>query len=175
MPFKALDPDLIVEQGPAGEIVRINPVASDILQSFNGKDPEQVAKLNRLFDTYTGRDPIDARRATARWLERFDISKNDPRYEAEFNRLLDAGASNRAVLAEARRAGERSELLWASDGNLDENMVYVCEGDNPCPECLELGGEEMTLAEFENAGMMPGDRCLGGDNCKCVLIPIVRL
>jgi hypothetical protein len=65
-------------------------------------------------------------------------------------------------------------LLHAADGNLDVNCVYVNEGDNPCEECAAIGGEEMTLSEFESSNMMPGDRCLGGDNCKCVLIPIER-
>jgi hypothetical protein len=140
------------------------------------RNPEHVAKLNQIFDSYTGRDPIDARQATAGWLQRFGITKDDPRYEAEFDRLIEKGGSNQAVMAEERRAGERAELLWSSDGDLGVNCVYVNEGDDAvCAECDELGGEEMTLAEFEANGMMPSDRCLGGSNCRCILIPIERV
>jgi hypothetical protein len=172
--FESLSMEDVVRYDAEGRLSGINPLPVDLLESFQSKDLGQVAKLNQIFDAYTGRDPIDARQATAKWLERFNITTSDPRYQVEFDRLIESGASNKAVLAESRRAGERSELLHAADGNLDVNCVYVNEGENPCEECAAIGGEEMTLAEFEDANMMPGDRCLGGDNCKCVLIPIER-
>ena len=150
------------------------PLADSDLDRFMSTDPDHIARLNEVYAQYSGSSEVDARRATSRWLERFNIPKSDPRYEIEFNRLIEQGASNRAVLAETRRIGERAELVTLTDGDNSLNCVYVAEGDNPCPECAALSGEEGSLSMFEDGGMMPGDRCLGGDNCKCVLIPIER-
>lgn len=174
MPFRTLDISQLITLDDDGKLRSIRPLAANELDGYDPSDPAQVAKLSRIFTAYTGKSPIDAREATAKWLTRWNIMRDDPRFDREFDRLISEGASNRAVLAEARRAGERSELLTATGGNLGVNAIYVNEGDDPCEECLVLGGEEMTLQEFENNGMMPGDRCLGGDNCKCILIPIER-
>jgi hypothetical protein len=172
MPFETISLDKLVTLDADGRMTRIHPLARDDFEKFVGRNPDHIAKLNQIYEAYTGKTPVDARRATARWLERFNIPKSDPRYQAEFDRLIEQGASNRAVLAEARRMGERQELLTLTDGELEVNVVYIAEGDAPCPECLALGGTEGPLSMFMEENLMPGSRCLGGDNCKCQLVVI---
>ena len=155
-----------------GKLRSLRPLPADAIATFNPRDPRDVAALSRIYELYTGRTGIDERHAAARWLDRFSITPDDPRYAAEFDRLIEAGASSRAVLAEQRRIAERTELLHMTGGDLHAHVIYVNEGPNPCPECAALGGEVGTLAEMQAAHNMPGDRCLGGDNCLCQLIPI---
>lgn len=64
----------------------------------------------------------------------------------------------------------------------DENILYtytVCLEDieNVCEECMPLDGIEMTKQEaiehglrIEETGRLNPD-CLGGDNCRCLLVP----
>lgn len=169
--FKQIDPGEVVTLDREGRQTNVRGLPPETIQTFNRNDPEQVAAMSRIMDIYTGRSPIDAREATAKWLERFNIKADDPRFEAEFERLLDAGASNRAVLAESKRIAERAELITMTGGELGTKCVYVNEGPDPCEECEPLNGIVLTLGEFEAQGLMPGDRCLGGDNCLCQLIP----
>jgi hypothetical protein len=172
--FREISLEELVDVDPDGRVTKIHPLRSGDLSGFNPRDPEHVAKLNQIFDAYTGRDPIDARQATSKWLDRFNITADDPRYAAEFDRLIEKGASNQAVIAESRRAGERAELMVMTGGNLSVNCMYVNEGADSrvCDECYALGGTEGPLSMFEEQNIMPGDRCLGNDSCRCQLIPI---
>jgi hypothetical protein len=169
--FRYIEPGELVTLDADGRQTNIRGLTADTVRSFDGRDPEQVARMSRVMDLYEGRSPIDAREATARWLERFNIPPTDPRWQAEFDRLMEGGDLNRAVVAEARRIAEMGELITMTDGDLGTKCVYVNEGPDPCDECLPLGGLVMTLGEFEAEGLMPGDRCLGKDNCLCQLYP----
>jgi hypothetical protein len=164
--------DEVIRLDADGRLTSVRPMTVDELSKFDRSDPRDVAFISKLYEAYTGKTGIEERRAAAKWLERFNITTRDARYEREFERLIEQGASARSVLAEERRAAERAELVQSSGGDLDMNAVYVNEGPDPCEECQPLNGEMMTIREFDDAGMMPGDRCLGGDNCRCILIPI---
>ena len=105
------------------------------------------------------------------YLARWDIRKGDPRYETEMERL--AGAEKKQhLLAATRRAMERHETLVALDGQLDKDTVYINEGDEPCEECEPLDGDIMPYSERVANGLLPGDRCLGGNNCLRVLMVV---
>lgn len=173
--FRDVDFGKVITLDADGKLRSLRPIDPATLKTFDKKDPKQIATFAKLYDAYTGSSPIDERQAADRWLGRFNITADDPRYQAEFDRLVADGTSARSVLAEERRIAERAELLHTTGGNLDANCVYVNEGPNPCEECLEIGGVEMSLSDFAAEGMMPGDRCLGGDNCRCILVPINRV
>lgn len=104
----------------------------------------------------------------SQYLERFNITSTDPRWEREMERLT-GDMERLPLLGAARRATERYETLVAADGELDKESVYLAEGADPCEECLELAGDVMTLRERIDSGAMPGDRCLGGTLCQCAV------
>ncbi|MCP4640650.1 MAG: hypothetical protein GY851_09465 [bacterium] len=111
---------------------------------------------------------IEIRRS---YLQRWDIVKGDDRYDDEMARLASA-ESKQHLLAASRRQMERHETLVAVDGKLDSDTVYLNEGSEPCEECQPLDGEIMSYAERVSEGKLPGDRCLGADNCLCVLMVV---
>jgi len=128
-----------------------------------------TAELSAVLTHYGAETGLDAsRQYAARYLDRFDITPDDPRWGVEMERLLDQ-SSRRPVLAAARRSSERYETLLAAGGDMDVDTTYLAEGDNPCDECLPLAGSVMPLGERIAEGLMPGDRCLGKDLCQCGL------
>lgn len=79
-------------------------------------------------------------------------------------------AQDTALLGVSRRLSQRYETQQAIGGDTGRMMIYVNESDDPCEECEALGGTVKTYAEFVADGDMPGDRCLGGNNCMCALV-----
>jgi hypothetical protein len=128
-----------------------------------------TAELSAVLSNYGIEPGIEvSSKLTARYLERFDITPDDPRWGVEMERLLDQ-SSRRPVLAAARRSSERYETLLAAGGDMTVDTTYLAEGDNPCDECLPLAGSVMPLGERIAEGLMPSDRCLGKDLCQCGL------
>lgn len=105
----------------------------------------------------------------AKWLERWGITTDDPRYEREMERLLQSETAT-SMLGETRRLAESYETLAAIDGNVNTETIYINEGEDPCEECVPLAGEIMTYAERVATKSLPGDRCLGGSNCLCAIM-----
>ena len=105
------------------------------------------------------------------FLSRYNIMPGDPRYQAELQRLLDSG-SGRVLLEQAQRVSERFETISSLNGDMTQNCMYLAEGDGPCAECEELNGIEGSYAELLRTDRIPGARCLGGDACRCAIVPI---
>jgi len=141
------------------------PSAADL----RGMDTDaRYEALSRLGYIKPAEQEMDMQR---RYLERFNITKDDPRFDEEMKRL--GGAERKQhLLAASRRAMERQETMVALDGDTSKDTIYLNEGDDPCEECEPLDGEIMPYAERVAEGKMPGDRCLGGDLCLCVLMVV---
>lgn len=169
MAFKDLQPDVKLDND--GQPVFIKPLTTDDLAGFNSKDPEQVSKMSDLLISRGLSDPVALRQAQTKYLERFNIGPSDDRYEAEMERLAEN--SSRFMLGEARRIAEREQTLQEINGDLTQNVVYIAEDDeNTCDECPELNGEEGTYISLAQANMLPGDRCEGGNNCRCIIVAV---
>ena len=172
MAFKDLQPNVKLDDN--GIPVFIQPLSQKDLAGFSATNPAHVAIMDQLLVSRGLGDARYMRKATTKYLERFNILSDDARYEAEMDRLIETAAGNRVVLGEARRIAEREQTIAAARGNMLQNFVRVAEGDDPCAECEPLNGEEGTLPQLAADNMMPGDRCLGGNLCQCVLIAIDR-
>ena len=139
---------------------------------------EEMSRLSRkeLLDVlqhYGVTEPWESMRAsTAAYLERVsNIVPGDPRWEAEMNALL--GGEQRALLSLARRTSEKWGTLDAIDGNVNQEMMWVTHtDDNLCDNCDDRGGEIKTYAEWVQAGLPGAAVCLGGDQCRCELVPV---
>jgi len=154
-----------IERGSDG-IPRTVPVPT--LADMKGMS---VGDLASTCERYGYVDSIDARvDMNKEFLRRFNIGEGDPRWGPEMDRLRDK--QQVAMLGHTRRLATRHETLRGSGGDLNARFVYINESAEPCDECAPLGGTEMTYREFAENGMLPGDRCLGGDNCLCTLMRV---
>lgn len=106
----------------------------------------------------------------AGFLQRFNIQPGDPRWDAEMGNLKDN--IGRSLLGHTRRLAQRHEQITAIGGNMNQRVIYINESEEPCDECEPLGGQEGTYAEFVAEGKLPGDRCLGGNNCLCTIMAV---
>ncbi len=90
-------------------------------------------------------------------------------------RLLDLapradGKPSQAMLGLARRTQERYTTLEAIDGNVEQDMIWISEGDDSvCSGCSEHAGEIKSYAE--HMADPPGSQQCG-PRCRCQLIMI---
>jgi len=99
-------------------------------------------------------------------------SSNSDQFKAAVDDLVEKG-SRRAALGMSRSMAQQFSSLREIDGNVDQRMVWVDEGDDhTCAECSARAGEIKTWQEWQDEGP-PGSRvCLGGAYCRCDLVPI---
>ena len=58
------------------------------------------------------------------------------------------------------------------DGDPNQLLVRIGEGDDDmCDVCAGLEGETGTIAYHESIGLPGAATCLGGDACRCDLVP----
>lgn len=161
----------LLERGTDGIPAVIPTPTSDDLKGFNTSDPKQVAAMSKMLNQYGVGGYDDMLNGARSRLERFNIRPGDPRYKTELERLTTS-ESGRVLLDQSRRTTQRFQTLSAVDGNMDQEMIRVPEGDEPCDECVPLAGITKPLWQFIADEEAPGDRCLGGDACLCQLYPI---
>jgi hypothetical protein len=174
MPIKAPRVDLDADGNP----IFIDALPEDFLRTLLPSSPADVSAVNDYRLLYGLDDPSALRKFETQYLNRFGITPTNPdgtvnpNYQNALKQLSTESNSKRVAVAQARRSAQVTETLQASDGNLNQSAVYINDGPDPCENCLELNGEEMTIAQFKATNTEPGDRCLGGDNCLCILVPI---
>jgi hypothetical protein len=169
IPTTGIDSDVIIDE--EGKPVFVKPLTTDALSGFSGTNPDHVALMNEYLNSAGMSDPVKLRQAQSKYLERFNITPDDPRYEAEMERLAENGT--RFMLGEARRVAERQQTMHEINGDLTQNVVYIAEDDeNTCDECPELNGEEGPYIQLARNNMLPGDRCEGGNNCRCIIVAV---
>ena len=153
-----------IERGVSGEPMTV-PIPS--LKDMKLLAPDELAVVAGRFgwqDTWDTR--MEAMTGT---LQSFGYDPSNP---AAWNRAMDRMmvTQEKALLGVSRRLSQRYETAVVTGGDTNRMMIYVNESDEPCPECEALGGVVKTYAEFIADGDMPGDKCLGGNNCMCALM-----
>ena len=133
---------------------------------------EDIGELNYTIGKYgLTNSPEQMLDMQASMLQSFTARPGSPMYETDLMRLKE-GMEGRVLLGQSRRVSERFETLTAIDGDMNQMMIYLNEGDDPCDGCAPLGGETMTYAEFIQNDMLPGSQCYGDDLCRCQLMAI---
>ena len=132
---------------------------------------EGQAQLSRLLEHYGVFNPIE--QSVTQSMQY--VSRMTGYTGAELKDAVNDLLANqqRTLLGMTRRVQEQFSSLVAIDGNAQQEMIWIDEGDeNECDACDSRAGEIMTWAEWQSVGP-PGARvCAGGDYCRCVLIPI---
>lgn len=101
-----------------------------------------------------------------------ELRPNSPEWFAERDRLLDR-ESRRGALSLNRRIAQTWSSLDSIDGNINQEMIWLTEGDDHvCVNCEANKGEIKTWAEWQRSGPPGAAVCLGGDQCRCDLIVI---
>jgi len=167
---KPFTPNVIIDKD--GFPIFIEALDVEAIAGIIPTSTEGIAKINRLLATYNLDNPIDLKRAQVQYLARFNITSDSPNFKQSLADLANESNNNRVIVAQARRYAQATETINALDGNLNKTCVYVNDGANPCVNCLELNGKTMKYSEFVETNSMPADRCLGGSNCLCLLIPL---
>jgi hypothetical protein len=169
-PAKTLQP--LVKLDKRGRPIFIEPLNMAILNGLlKAQTPAQVNALNVILLAYGVMDPVAAMQREMNTVSRFrNMTPADGRYQAERDRAVKS--SGAATVGFMRSAGNKAQAIEAVEGNLNQTVMYVNEGPDPCEECLDLGGLEMPMKDFVAQNKMPTDRCLGGNHCYCQLVPV---
>jgi hypothetical protein len=82
-------------------------------------------------------------------------------------------SSKRGLVGMTRRASENYSTVESIDGNVEQELIYVCLDDNAsCKACLDKDGEIHTFIEWQDVGGPGAATCAGGHNCRCSLIRV---
>lgn len=144
------------------------PALSDMLSLSNA---DLLETLHR-FDVLD--KPLDLEADVRRYLSRFPRLAADPQaFADELSRLLDSQNERRALLGLTRRTQERYTTLMGVGGDQAQLLIRISEGDSAvCSECVALEGAIGTYAEHAAIGLPGAQTCLGGDYCRCQLVPV---
>ena len=116
--------------------------------------------------------PAAAMESHASSLDRFTgLTSGTANFDDETLRMAQA-ESGRRMLGQARKVSQRYETLSNLQGDMTQEVMYVCEGDDPCKGCLPLAGKSGPYRVMVAAGRVPSERCFGGDLCMCQLVPV---
>ena len=161
-----------VELDSRGFPIFIEAPDADFVRLLKPTNPTDMAVIHNMLAVYGLENPTSIANAQLSYLARFNVTPDSPNFKTALEQLSTEANANRVLTAQARRISQSVETITAVNGNINQKFVYINDGDDPCDNCLELNGEEGTYAELANQGKLPADRCLGGDNCLCILVPI---
>lgn len=162
-----------VELDRAGNPVFVRVPTPDVIRLLKPSNPADVSVVHDYLRVFGLENPASVANFERQYLSRFNITPSSPDYREQLRRLSEESYSDRVAVAMSRRTAQQADTMGAMDGNLRALSVYINDGPDPCPQCEKLNGLEMTYIEFAQGGMLPGDRCLGGDNCLCILQSLV--
>jgi len=148
------------------------PTADD-LRNVDHNTPEGMEAISLVLHRFgLFSTPAAALESHASSLDRFTgLTSGTANFEAETLRMAQA-ESGRRMLGQARKVSQRYETLSNLQGNMQQNVMYVCEGDDPCDGCLPLAGTEGPYSRMVADSIVPTEQCLGGDLCMCQLVPV---
>lgn len=95
-----------------------------------------------------------------------------PLFDTQVRAIIEN--SRKGLVQTARRVTERYTTIQASTGDEKQLFVRMPEDYDPeriCDICYELAGTIGTLAQHEEVGLPGAASCLGGDYCRCTLVP----
>ena len=160
-----------IELDENGNPVFIDVIPDDALRLIKPTG-DDIDKVHEYRQVYGLEDPQAMRQFEQQYLQRFNLTPDNPRYMAALEQLANESNSKKVAVAQARRTAQRVETITALDGYMGGTCVYVNDGPDPCDNCLALSGEEKPYIEFVANHELPGDQCFGGDLCMCVIVPI---
>jgi hypothetical protein len=117
-------------------------------------------------------DPVQRRLASMEHLAGFGLTPDNPGYQNALDLLAQSAGGETANVAMARRTAQRTETIVALGGDTTKTCVYINDGPDPCPACLDLSGTTEPYPWFVANNAEPGDQCYGSSNCMCILQPI---
>lgn len=136
------------------------------------QSPEGQARLLQTLEHYGVTPSMNRMKVMAgKYIERMTDKTGDA-FKAAVEELVN-GESKRSLIGMNREIAQQYSSLRAIEGNIDQKMVWVSEGDDHvCEECDARSGEIQTWVQWQTEGP-PGSRtCLGGSYCRCDLLPI---
>lgn len=147
-------------------------------QGILGFTPKQLdsltdAELRAVMTEFGMRVPFeklitDAQKYVA---EMTNLIPGTPAFNAEVERITGS-ASRRGLLGMARRTQETMTTREIMERTDVKEFIRILDSDeNNCDPCVGLAGEIGTLEYHESIGLPGAASCLGGDYCRCQLIP----
>jgi hypothetical protein len=138
-----------------------------------------VDQLKQVMRAYRIDQPwIDYIEDTKQYLRRMTtLPPGSPAFNAELDRLLDTSTRQGALMVSRYTERSASWMRVAADNPKQQFIRITDEEENEdgqvvlCDVCAEKAGLEGTLADHAAAGL-PGTDCLGGNRCRCELVPI---
>lgn len=133
--------------------------------------PDELLEVSQRYGVYAPWKDLFGQ--NARYVAQFStIPLGDAdRFWQEVRRITDPEQSKRAALGLARAGQRNYNQLLATDGDENQILVRVGEGDDAmCDGCMEAEGAEGTYAEHDAIGLPGSQQC--GQNCRCVLVPV---
>jgi hypothetical protein len=140
------------------------------LHRIKPSDPEGQVVLHRLQAMMGNESAEQIRRAQIKYLERFNITPSSPLYQQQLANLNTTVNSAKVLTATSRRVTHDSQLATMLEGK-DKTCIYINEGEDPCDTCEPLGGQVEKYSWFVENNLIPGEQCLGGLSCLCILVP----
>jgi hypothetical protein len=154
-------------------------MAEAVPQGILGLTPAELnnlsdAELHAIMTEFGIRVPFeqlitDAQTYVAQMSNR--LIPGSPQFNAEVERITGP-ASRRGLLGMARRTQENASTLEILERSGTTELIRVLDSDeNNCDNCIALAGEIGTLEYHQSIGMPGAASCLGGDYCRCQLMP----
>jgi hypothetical protein len=95
-------------------------------------------------------------------------------FNDEMDRMLDLSSTAGARRA-AKSAQRTASWMYAAGPNVaTQKFIWINEDDEHlCDVCDDAAGTGGTLAEIADSEWgLPGTSCLGGNDCRCELMPV---
>lgn len=95
-----------------------------------------------------------------------------PMFQRKLENAIQAAQTQ--LVGECRRTLERYTTVMAVDGKPEQLLIRMPEDYDPgriCDACYELAGTIGSLSQHEAVGLPGSSSCLGGNLCRCTLVP----
>jgi len=100
-----------------------------------------------------------------------ELRPGTPQFAAEVQNIIGL-ESRRGMIGLTRRAQQQWTSLSYIEGNVNMEMIWVVEGDHStCVNCEANAGQVKTYKQWQEDGPPGAAVCLGGNYCRCDLVP----
>jgi hypothetical protein len=136
----------------------------------------ELSELNEVLRAYKVTMPwSDYVADTKQYLRRMTtLNARTNAFNDELDRLLD-GTSVKGARMMAKYTERSASWNYAAQGRVaTQKFIWITEEDERlCDVCADAAGTEGTLAEIADSQFgLPGQACLGGNECRCELVAI---
>ena len=161
------------EEFPFEALAPASTLGTKTLPSLNSIKKMSNAQLMENLINMGVTGPIGTMQTSAsQYVQRMtELRPGSPRFALEVNNIIGT-ESRRGMIGLTRRTQQQWTSLAYIDGDVNQNMIWVVEGDsNTCSNCEANAGEVKTYAEWQAEGPPGAAVCEGGDYCRCDLVP----